>query len=65
MLEEHDWENDKLPSNPEIVSDSLLHLDKHKSMESNEIHPRVLKKTTDIITVSLFINGLGSLKKSQ
>lgn len=65
MLEEHDWENDKLPSNPEIVSDLLLHLDKHKSMESNEIHPRVLKKTTDIITVSLFINGLGSLKKSQ
>lgn len=47
-LEDHDWCYDKLLPNPESVQDLLLQLDDHKSVESNGIHPRVLKELANV-----------------
>ena len=41
--EDRDWENDH-PTIQEIVSDLLHHVDTHKSMGPDGIHPRVLKE---------------------
>ncbi|KAK4807129.1 hypothetical protein QYF61_018470 [Mycteria americana] len=42
VLEHHDWGNDKLPADSELVRDLLLQLDAHKSMGPDGIHPRSL-----------------------
>lgn len=43
-LEDHGWENDKLPVDPEFVWDLLLQLDIHVSMWLQDgIHPRIFK----------------------
>ncbi|KAK4816201.1 hypothetical protein QYF61_012666 [Mycteria americana] len=39
----------------EMVSDLLHHVDIHKSMRPDEIHPRVLKKLADVLTKPLSI----------
>ena len=41
--EDRDWENDP-PAIQETVSDLLHHIDIHKSMGPDGIHPRVLKE---------------------
>ncbi|KAJ7419750.1 RNA-directed DNA polymerase from mobile element jockey-like protein [Pitangus sulphuratus] len=43
-------ENDQLPSNPEVVSDLLLHLEPCKSMGPDEILPRTVIQLADVIT---------------
>ncbi|RMC09404.1 hypothetical protein DUI87_14412 [Hirundo rustica rustica] len=43
-LEDHDWEIDQLPLDPEIVRDLLLRLDPYNSMGPDEIHLRILKE---------------------
>ncbi|KAF4796463.1 hypothetical protein TURU_083985 [Turdus rufiventris] len=42
-LEDHGYENDKLPLDPELAQDLLLQLDPYKSMEPDGINPRILK----------------------
>lgn len=66
-VEDHDSKNDKLPANSELVWDFLLHLDAHKSMGSNGVHPGVLKYPSDVIMrpLSIFLNGLENLEKFQ
>ncbi|GAB0190793.1 mitochondrial enolase superfamily member 1 [Grus japonensis] len=54
-LEDHDCGNDKLPADPKLVRDLLLHLDAYKSMGSNGIHPRVLRELADVIVRPLSI----------
>ncbi|KFO93031.1 hypothetical protein N320_12269, partial [Buceros rhinoceros silvestris] len=39
----------------EMVSDLLYHLDAHKSMGPDGIHPRVLKELTEVLTKPLSI----------
>jgi len=53
----------QLPVNPEPVQDLLLQVNAQKSMWPNGIHPRELKKLTDVI--QLFFSGLGNLVRSQ
>lgn len=43
-LENHDWENDKLPLNPNVVEDLLFQPNPSKSMRPDGVHPRVLKE---------------------
>ncbi|KAJ7420213.1 hypothetical protein WISP_49407 [Willisornis vidua] len=43
-LEDHDWENDQLPAEPEIVQGLLFQLEPYKSMGPNGINPRILKE---------------------
>ncbi|GAB0206466.1 mitochondrial enolase superfamily member 1 [Grus japonensis] len=55
VLKQHDWGDDKLLANSEVVRDLLLHLDVHKSMGSDGIYPRIPKELADIIMGPLSI----------
>ncbi|KAJ7423050.1 hypothetical protein BTVI_11157 [Pitangus sulphuratus] len=63
-LEDHDWENDQLPVNPEIVQDLLLELDPCKSMGPDRIHPRILKDLANVIAKPLLMI-FGNPERSQ
>ncbi|KAJ7421822.1 hypothetical protein WISP_41051 [Willisornis vidua] len=52
-LEDHDCENDRIPTNPEIARDLLLQLDPYKSLGPDKIHPRILKRLAGVIAKSL------------
>ncbi|GAB0199179.1 mitochondrial enolase superfamily member 1 [Grus japonensis] len=54
-LEDRDCGNDKLPADPELVRDLLLHLDAYKSMGPDGIHPRVLRELAEVIVRPLSI----------
>ncbi|KAK4820612.1 LOW QUALITY PROTEIN: hypothetical protein QYF61_001918 [Mycteria americana] len=55
-LEDRDRDQNGAPIiQGEMVSDLLHHLDIHKSMGPDEIHPRVLKELADLLTKSLSI----------
>ncbi|KAK4807113.1 hypothetical protein QYF61_018454 [Mycteria americana] len=65
VLEHHDWGNDKLPADSELVRDLLLQLDAHKSMGPDGIHPRVLKELANVIVGPLSIIFQRSLESGE
>ncbi|GAB0183771.1 mitochondrial enolase superfamily member 1 [Grus japonensis] len=54
-LEDRDCGNDKLPADPKLVQELLLHLDAYKFMGPGGIHPRVLRELADVIVRPLSI----------
>ncbi|GAB0184036.1 mitochondrial enolase superfamily member 1 [Grus japonensis] len=55
VLEDHDWGDDKLPAERELVRNLLLQLDTHKAMEPEWIRPRLLKELAYVISGPLSI----------
>ena len=53
--EDRDWENDPPAFQEETVSDLLHHIDIHKSMGLDGIHPRVLKELAGVLAKPLSI----------
>ena len=53
--EDRDWENNPPAIQEEIVSDLLHHIDIHKSMGPDGIHPRVLKELAGVLAKLLSI----------
>ena len=47
--EDRDWENDPPAIQEELVSELLHHIDTHKSMGPDGIHPRVLKELAGVL----------------
>ncbi|KAJ7418389.1 hypothetical protein BTVI_29486 [Pitangus sulphuratus] len=66
-LEDHDYENDQLQVNPEIVWDLLLQLDPYKFTGTVGIHPRILKELPNVFAKPLLmiLRGLGNPERSQ
>ncbi|KAJ7420712.1 hypothetical protein BTVI_20647 [Pitangus sulphuratus] len=66
-LEDHDYENDQLLTDPETMWDLLLQVDPYKFMGFGGIPPRILKELADVITKPLqrLLSGLGNLQRSQ
>ncbi|KAK4829999.1 hypothetical protein QYF61_008169 [Mycteria americana] len=57
-LEDRDGDQNGAPIiQGEMVSELLHHLDTHKSMGPDEIHPRVLKALADVLTKPLNKEG--------
>ncbi|KAK4821235.1 hypothetical protein QYF61_016534 [Mycteria americana] len=55
-LEDKDGDQNEAPIiQGEMVSDLLHHLDTHKSMEADGIHPRVLRELAEVLTKALSI----------
>lgn len=51
----HGCHNDKLAVHSAVVTDLLLQLDPYKFMESDGIHPRILKELDDVVKPLLMI----------
>ncbi|KAJ7418390.1 rna-directed dna polymerase from mobile element jockey-like [Pitangus sulphuratus] len=54
-LEDHDYENDQIPINPEILQNLLLQLDPYKFIRPDGIHPRILEKLADVFSKPLLM----------
>ncbi|KAF4795433.1 hypothetical protein TURU_093493 [Turdus rufiventris] len=58
-LEDHDYKNDQVPVNPEIVWDLLFQLDPCRSMGPDRSHPRILRAQRSHCETSL--NDFGAV----
>ncbi|KAF4795429.1 RNA-directed DNA polymerase from mobile element jockey [Turdus rufiventris] len=52
-LEDHDYKNEQVPVNPEIVWDLLFQLDLYRYMGPDRINPGILKELADVIAKPL------------
>jgi len=59
LEDRHRKQNEPPINQGEMVSDLLHHLDTHKFMGPNGIHPRVLKQLADMLTLSSSISSAG------